>query len=162
MVRARPEVSDFLMISLVCLRVSVILFFGSTEPCDLRRYSSSRDLSLSVSESSGARFSTPAARSCSSSTVGGILNSLANCATLVMATLLRLLDLRGAVLLEPVRPRRHDQALGALLLDAGHFRELVHGEVGEVVARLHAARGQLGGEVRFLAPQLQAVLLQPL
>ncbi len=35
-VRALPEESAFL-ISLVCLRVSVILFFPSAAPCDLRR-----------------------------------------------------------------------------------------------------------------------------
>ena len=81
-VRALPMESDFL-ISLVCLRVSVILFFGSAEPCDLRRYSSSRALSWSLRESSATRFSTPAARNCSSSTEGGTFSSLANWATLV-------------------------------------------------------------------------------
>src|SRR5512135_2323924 len=118
MVRALPIESDFL-ISLVCLRVSVILFFASAEPCALRRYSSRRDLSWSVRESSGTRFSTPAARNCSSSTAGGTFNSLANCATLVCATLLDLLVLRRLArtgLCEPVRARRHDQVLGALLV----------------------------------------------
>src|SRR5437016_1765735 len=79
-------VASVLRISLVCLRVSVILFFASAEPWVLRRCSSRRDLSLSESESSGARLSTPAARSCSSSTEGGTLSSLANWATLVWAT----------------------------------------------------------------------------
>jgi len=37
MVRALPLESDFLMISEVCLRVSVILFFGSAEPWERRR-----------------------------------------------------------------------------------------------------------------------------
>jgi hypothetical protein len=121
MVRALPEVSDFLMISLDCLRVSVILFFGSTVPCALRRYSSSRALSPSVSESSGARFSTPAARNCSSSTEGGTLSSLANWETLVIATLLGSLGLRLCFLLEPVGARGHDQSLGALALDASQL-----------------------------------------
>src|SRR3954469_23181932 len=95
-VRYLPVASAFL-ISLVCLRVSVILFLASAEPCALRRYSSRRDLSDSLSESSAARFSTPAARSCSSSTEGGTLSSLANWATLVCATLCSLLA--GALLL---------------------------------------------------------------
>src|SRR6266853_2767269 len=84
-VRYLPVASVFL-ISLVCLRVSVILFFASAEPCALRRCSSSRDLSDSLSESSGTFLSTPAARSCSSSTEGGTFSSLANWATLVCAT----------------------------------------------------------------------------
>jgi len=37
MVRAFPLESDFLMISEVCLRIRVILFLGSAEPCDRRR-----------------------------------------------------------------------------------------------------------------------------
>src|SRR2546421_7632305 len=82
-------VASVLRISLVCLRVSVILFLLSAEPCVLRRYSSSRDLSLSVSESSGTRLSTPAARNCSSSTEGGTFSSLANWATLVWAIVTR-------------------------------------------------------------------------
>ena len=81
--------ASVLRISLVCLRVSVILFFASTEPCVLRRYSSRRDLSPSVRESSGTRLSTPAARSCSSSTDGGTFSSLANWATLVWAIVTR-------------------------------------------------------------------------
>src|SRR3954470_8590344 len=89
-VRYLPVASVFL-ISLVCLRVSVILFFASAEPCALRRCSSRRDLSDSLSESSGIFLSTPAARSCSSSTEGGTLSSLANWATLVCATLRGLL-----------------------------------------------------------------------
>src|SRR4051795_1982657 len=78
-------VASVLRISLVCLRVSVILFLLSAEPCVLRRYSSSRDLSCSESESLGCFFSTPAARSCSSRTEGGTFSSLANWATLVCA-----------------------------------------------------------------------------
>src|SRR6266496_4725107 len=105
-------VASVLRISLVCLRVSVILFLVSAEPCVLRRYSSRRDLSLSVSESSGMRLSTPAARSCSSSTEGGTLSSLANWATLVCATLRGLLAVG-----EPVGAGGHDELLGSLFVE---------------------------------------------
>src|SRR5512134_1949064 len=117
MVRAFPVIESAFLISLVCRRVSVILVFASIEPCARLRYSSSRDLSCSLSASSGTRFSTPAARSCSSSTDGGTFSSLANCATLVCATLGRLLLAargRARVSFEPVRARGHDQGLGAL------------------------------------------------
>src|SRR2546421_9097910 len=73
------------MISEVCLRVSVILFLGSDEPCDLRRYSRSRVLSCSERTSSATCLCTPAARSCSSSCDGGTFSSPANWATLVWA-----------------------------------------------------------------------------
>src|SRR5207244_6408630 len=122
-------VASVLRISLVCLRVSVILFLLSTEPCVRRRYSSSRDLSWSLSESSGTRFSTPAARSCSSSTEGGTFSSLANWATLVCATLRgllllgRLLGLVPVLLvLEPVRARGHDQLFCLLLVQLPDLR----------------------------------------
>src|SRR3954451_1823337 len=131
-VRYLPVASAFL-ISLVCLRVSVILFFASAEPCDLRRYSSRRDLSCSVSESVGTFFSTPAARSCSSSTEGGTLSSLANWATLVCATLRGLL---ASFAPEPVRAGCHDQLLRLFLFEPGHLRELVDREVGKLIASL--------------------------
>src|ERR1700704_6514809 len=134
MVRALPVASDFL-ISLVCLRVSVILFLDSTEPCDLRRYSSSLALSCSERESSAMRFSTPAARNCSSRTEGGTFNSLANWATLVWATLLGPFQFRRfRFISKPVRPGRHDQSLGALRLHARHLGEFIHREVGKVIA----------------------------
>src|SRR3954463_3219200 len=130
-VRYLPVASVFL-ISLVCLRVSVILFFASAEPCALRRCSSRRDLSDSLSESSGIFLSTPAARSCSSSTEGGTFSSLANWATLVWAMLGGLLllgRLRGLVpcgaAAEPMRACRHDQFLGLLFFQAGHFGKLI-------------------------------------
>src|SRR5258706_9579750 len=156
MVRALPIESDFL-ISLVCLRVSVILFFGSIEPCDLRRYSSRRALSCSLSESSATGFSTPAARNCSSRTEGGTFNSLANWATLVWATLMGFLLRHGGLRLfgEPVGARRHDEGLRLFGVHSGHLRQLVHREVRQIVARLHALRGELGGELRIHALQLQ-------
>src|SRR3954467_6733453 len=130
-VRYLPVASVFL-ISLVCLRVSVILFFASAEPCALRRCSSRRDLSDSLSESSGIFLSTPAARSCSSSTEGGTLSSLANWATLVWAMLGGLLLLgrlcglvAGCAVAEPVRTRRHDQFLRLFLFQPGQLRKLV-------------------------------------
>src|SRR5438046_6009459 len=129
-VRYLPVASG-VRISLVCLRVSVILFLLSTEPCVRRRYSSSRDLSWSLSESSGTRFSTPAARSCSSSTEGGTFSSLANWATLVCATLRGLLLLGrllglvpGLLVLGPVRARRHDQLFGLVLVKLPVLRPL--------------------------------------
>src|SRR5512135_2299100 len=164
MVRALPIESDFL-ISLVCLRVSVILFLASAEPCILRRYSSRRDLSWSVSESSGTRFSTPAARSCSSRTAGGTFSSLANCATLVCATLLNLLVLRrlvGTCLGEPVRARRHDQAIGALLVQTGELHQLVACEVGELIARANAAFRELGRKLIVHAFEAKQLRVYPL
>src|SRR5258706_2914120 len=140
-VRYLPVASAFL-ISLVCLRVSVILFLASAEPCMRRRYSSRRDLSDSLSASSGSFFSTPAARSCSSSTEGGTFSSAANWETLDWATLRGLLGVGGLRRLarrrEPVRTRRQDQLLGALLVDLGKVGQLVHRQVGEVVAGLDA------------------------
>src|SRR5687768_4462709 len=157
-VRYLPVESVFL-ISLVCLRVSVILFFASVEPCALRRYSRSRDLSCSESASSGIFLSTPAARSCSSSTDGGTFSSLANWATLVCATLrglLRFGRLLGLVpLSEPVRAGRHDQFLGSFFIELRQLGKLVHREVRQVVAGLDAAFGKLGGELRIHAFELE-------
>src|SRR6266850_4637834 len=159
-------VASVLRISLVCLRVSVILFLVSTEPCVRRRYSSSLDLSWSLSESSGTRFSTPAARSCSSSTEGGTFSSLANWATLVCATLRGLLLLGrllglvpGLLVLEPVRARRHDQLFCLLLIQLRDFRQFVDRQIREVVAGLDAGLGELGGELRVHALELREALL---
>src|SRR5262252_3017059 len=140
MVRALPLESDFLMISEVCLRVSVILFFGSAEPCERRRCSSSFVLSCSESTSSAARLCTPAARSCSSSCAGWTFSSPANCATLVCA--MDVLTLR-----EPVLARLHDEGLRALGVDRGHLHQIIERQIGEVVARLHAGRGELRRQV---------------
>src|SRR6266513_1563108 len=145
-------VASVLRISLVCLRVSVILFLLSTEPCVRRRYSSSRDLSWSLSESSGTRFSTPAARSCSSSTEGGTFSSLANWATLVCATLRGLLVL---LVLESVRARRHDQFFCPLLIQLRDLRQFVDCQIRQVVAGLDAGLGELGSELRVHALELQ-------
>src|SRR3989442_4947520 len=156
-------------VSLVCLRVSVILFLLSTEPCVRRRYSSSRDLSWSLSESSGTRFSTPAARSCSSSTEGGTFSSLANWATLVCATLRgllllgRLLGLVPVLLvLEPVRARGHDQLFCLLLVQLRDFRQFVYRQIRQVVAGLDAGLGELGGELRVHPLELQQLRVDPL
>src|SRR5258708_4111011 len=154
-VRYLPVESVFL-ISLVCLRVSVILFFASAEPCALRRYSSSRDLSDSLSESSGTFLSTPAARSCSSSTDGGTFNSLANWATLVCATLGGLLA--GPALrfsFEPMGARRHDQLFGSLFIQLSESRQLVNGKIGEIVPRLDAALGELRRELGIHSLELE-------
>src|SRR5467141_722994 len=162
-------VASVLRISLVCLRVSVILFLVSTEPCVRRRYSSSRDLSWSLSESSGTRFSTPAARSCSSSTEGGTFSSLANWATLVCAMLRGLLLLGrllglvlGLLVLEPVRARRHDQLFCLLLVQLRDFRQFVDRQVRQVVAGLDAGLGELGGELRVHPLELQQLRIDAL
>jgi hypothetical protein len=70
-VRARPLASACL-ISVVVLRVSVIFLRSAptTVPCEVRRKSSRRSLSASVSASSGDCLVTPAECSCSSSAVG--------------------------------------------------------------------------------------------
>src|SRR5882762_8276954 len=148
MVRALPLASDFLMISEVCLRVSVILFLGSDEPCDLRRYSRSRVLSCSERTSSATCLCTPAARSCSSSCDGGTFSSPANWATLVWAMG------RALLLGKPVFASLHDQALGTLGVDSRHLDEIVRSEIGQVVARLHPGLRELGRQV--LVHSLQA------
>src|SRR5712671_2549616 len=148
MVRALPLASDFLMISEVCLRVRVILFLGSDEPCDLRRYSRSRVLSCSERTSSATCLCTPAARNCSSSCDGGTFSSPANWATLVWAMG------RALLLGKPVFASLHDQALGTLGVDSRHLDEIVRSEIGQVVARLHPGLGELGRQV--LVHSLQA------
>src|SRR6266513_175304 len=162
-------VESVLRISLVCLRVSVILFLVSTEPCVRLRYSSSLDLSWSLSESSGTRFSTPAARSCSSSTEGGTFSSLANWATLVCATLRGLLLLGrllglvpGLLVLEPVRARGHDQLFGLVLVQLRDLRQLVDCQIRQVVAGLDAGLGELGGELRVHPLELQQLRVDAL
>src|SRR6266513_1571523 len=142
MVRALPLASDFLMISEVCLRVSVILFLGSDEPCDLRRYSRSRVLSCSERTSSATCLCTPAARSCSSSCDGGTFSSPANWATLVWA-----MDRSVLLLGKPMFTRLNDQALGTLRVDSRHLDEVVGGEIGQVVASLHPGPGKLRRQV---------------
>src|SRR5688572_18229931 len=154
-VRYLPVASVFL-ISLVCLRVRVILFFCSAEPCALRRYSSRRDLSCSVRESSGTFLSTPAARSCSSSTDGGTFSSLANWATLVWATL------RGLLAVEPMRPRGHDQLLGLFFIQLGQFGKLIDGQISQIIPGLDAALGELGGELRIHAFELEELRVDAL
>src|SRR5258707_5514056 len=156
-VRYLPVESVFL-ISLVCLRVSVILFFASAEPCALRRYSSSRDLSDSLSESSGTFLSTPAARSCSSSTDGGTFSSLANWATLVCATLCRLLAGSGLLRssrFEPVRPGGHDQLLRLLFVQLSQGRQFIDRQIRQVVARLDAALREFRCQPGVHSVQLQ-------
>ena len=83
-VRALPLASACL-ISLVDLRVSVIFLRSppATVPCDERRWSSRRSLSLSVSESSVDALLTPADCSCSSSAAAGRFSSAASWATVV-------------------------------------------------------------------------------
>ena len=134
-VRYLPVASVFL-ISLVCLRVSVILFFCSAEPCALRRYSSSRDLSArrasrraasSPRRPRAAARAAPKAGPSARSRIGRRWSGPRYAASLLV------------VVGEPVGARGHDQLLGRLGVHAGHLGKLVDREVGEVVARLDAA-----------------------
>jgi hypothetical protein len=82
---------------------------------------------LSCSEQVGlALLATPALASCSSSDGSGHFQLAGE------LTYARLCHVGS--LLEPVRARRHDQILGPLVVDAGHFHQLVDRQVGQVVA----------------------------
>jgi hypothetical protein len=83
MVRERP-VASACRISEVWRRVSVIFLPSAAPPCARRSESSSFALSLSVTASSTDLRSTPAERSCSSSTLAGIFSSVANWATVLL------------------------------------------------------------------------------
>jgi hypothetical protein len=84
-VRALPLASACL-ISLVDLRTSVIFLRSvALVPCALRRNSSRRSLSASVSASSADFLATPAESNCSSSAAAGRFSSVANWATVVTA-----------------------------------------------------------------------------
>src|SRR4029078_6115092 len=75
------------LIPLVELRTRVIFLRSpvAAVPCEERRWSSRRALSLSVSESSAEALLTPAGRRRSSSAAGGRLSSAASWATVVDA-----------------------------------------------------------------------------
>src|SRR5260370_24625072 len=77
----------------------------------------------------------PAWSSCCSSRSTGTFSTSANCATVTSAILL-LLNL--SFFREPVFAGIHDQFGGLLLVDAAHFHQLVDGEIGQILARLHA------------------------
>src|SRR5437899_214724 len=157
-VRALP-IDPAALISVVCLRVSVIFFFGSpAAPCCFCRNSS--NLVLSISESLSPSFlpATPALPSCSSSAIAGILSSVANCSIVVCA--MRFSGLASALVVrpqrggsrirrgfrrcvfEPMRAGLHDEILRALRRDSGQLHELVAGEIGQRVARRDAMRGE--------------------
>ena len=147
MVRALP-IEPAALISVVCLRVSVIFFFGSpAAPCCFCRYSSSLVLSTSESLSPSFLPATPALTSCSSSAPAGILSSVANCSIVVCAMRVsRVLRLPpspsvlrahgggvgrrvGRCVFEPVRAGLHDEVLRALRRNAGELDQLVAGKV---------------------------------
>ena len=73
------------LISLVDLRTSVIFLRSPVVPCALRRNSSRRSLSASVSVSLADFFDTPADSNCSSSAAAGRFSSVASWATVVTA-----------------------------------------------------------------------------
>src|SRR5712672_2367931 len=77
----------------------------------------------------------PAWSSCCSSRSTGTFSTSANCATVTSAILL-LLNL--SFFREPVFAGIHDQLGGLLLVEAAHFHQLVDGEIGQILARLHA------------------------
>src|SRR5690606_38779413 len=143
MVRERPVASAW-RISEVWRRVKVI-FLPSVAPWARRSESSNFALSLSVTASSTELRSTPAARSCSSSTLAGIFSSVATWAPVLLALRLsaryrqrlRRRYAAGAAArargsapawlfgLEPVGPGAHDQLAGRLRVEAGNFGKLV-------------------------------------
>src|SRR6185369_3085584 len=138
MVRALPLESACL-ISLVDLRVSVIFLRSppAAVPWAVRRKSSSRSLSDSVSASSVDFLATPADWSCSSSAAAERLSSAANWATVVTA----IVDILAWYLrccgtesirasgdgsgagsgCKPMFTRLHDQGLGFVFTDTGDF-----------------------------------------
>src|SRR5690606_15082749 len=105
--------------------------------------SSSFALSLSVTASSTELRSTPAERSCSSSTLAGIFSSVANWATVLLDIRLSSLYMQrlqrrcssgmaaqapGSApawlfFIDPVGPGPHDQVAGLLLVEPRDFRE---------------------------------------
>src|SRR4029078_9589015 len=113
-VRALPLESACL-ISLVDLRVRVIFLRSplAVVPWAVRRWSSRRALSLSVTESLVDALLTPADFSCSSSAAGGRLSSAASWATVVDAMgclslrgrLVRRVGRRASGLCPPLPPR---------------------------------------------------------
>src|SRR5687767_14330824 len=111
----------------------------------------------------------PAPASCSSSFSTGIPSTLASeptvtsdmcllflgCATGARCNSVAALTL---VSLEPVLAGRHDQLRRALFVDAVEIGDLVGGELGEVVARHHAARGERVGGGLVHAVEGQQIL----
>src|SRR5574341_2247879 len=155
MVRDLPMLSDFL-ISVVCRRVSVIFCFASLPPCDLRRCSSSWVLSFSVSGvSSASALFTPAACSCSISSAVGSPSCWASCVTLICAMGFRGL---GARFGEPRGACRHDELLGALIVQTRQLGQVVGCEVGEGLLGAHALRGKQARGLVVHALDLQQVL----
>src|SRR5262245_9877374 len=63
---------------------------------------------------------------------------------------------------EPVLARLHDQALRALDVHRAELDQLVDREVGEVVASLHAAAGELRREIAVHALEIEQALLDAL
>src|SRR6185437_6010016 len=167
MVRERPVASAW-RISEVWRRVSVI-FLPSLPPWARRSESSNFALSLSVTASSTDLRSTPAERSCSSSTLAGIFSSVANWATV-------LLDIRlssfAAIFLYAVRAGRTRrfflnapwsslfvEPMGAGTHDkvAGRFF-VQFADLGQIVAREHLVLGQARGQLGRHAFEFEQVL----
>src|SRR5690606_22361520 len=175
-VRGRPVASAW-RISEVWGRGTVFVL-PSVAPWARRSESGNFAWSLSVTASSTELRSTPAARSCSSSTLAGIFSSVANWATVLLdirLSSLYMLRLQqryaGGVaalapgsapawlfFIEPVGPGAHDQLAGLLLVEAGNFGKLVGGQLGQVIARQHLPFRQLGSQFRRHAFEFEQVL----
>ena len=135
---------------------------ASAVPCALRRYSSRRSLSASVSASSASFLATPADCSCSSSAAAGLsarrqTGRRWSCHA-IPCPVVALCRCATAQPLEPVFARLHDQAPWPLVVDAGHLGQLVDGQVGQVVAGVDAAFGQLADQLRRQALEVAQVL----
>src|SRR5437868_11386437 len=122
--------------------------------------------------SSDVTLPTPAACNCSSRAAALRLSSAASWATVVLAiqTLSMLGFYVGTVLcgkrarqracpsVEPVFPCFHDQRLGVVFTDAGHIDQLVDGQLGQIVARVNIAFGQLADQFRGQAVERAQIL----
>src|SRR5512138_3079954 len=64
----------------------------------------------------------------------------------------------GALALEPVRPRLHDERLRALLVDLRRFHQLVDGQLGQLVARVDVGVREPGRELAIHALEREQVL----
>src|SRR5476651_1277984 len=81
----------------------------------------------------------PAWSSCSSSRSTGTFSTSANCAT-VTSAINQLLGLR--FFREPVLAGFHDDFGGPLRLERALLDQLVHGKIGQVLARAHPGGGE--------------------
>src|SRR5262245_45973677 len=97
------------------------------------------------------------------SSCGSTFSSLATWSTVLAITspafviVPRLQPLRSA-LLEPVRPRSHDQRLGSVLADTGQLDQLVDRQFAQVVARADPVACQPRRKLHVHTVELQQLL----